>query len=71
MIIFVLIFNFVIKQNGIWFAISSNPGTYSTSNDPECHEDISEVDKFVVKLWKEHHEHKDHALAARLDKEAH
>jgi hypothetical protein len=48
----------------------TNPGTHSTSNDPEHHEDVSDVDKLVVKFWKEHHEHKDHALAARLDKAA-
>ena len=48
----------------------TNPGTHSTSNDPERHKDVSEVDKLAVKLWKEHHEHKDRALAACLDKEA-
>jgi hypothetical protein len=48
----------------------TNSGTHSTSNDPERHEDISEVDRLAVKLWKEHHEHRDRVLASRLDKEA-
>ncbi len=45
----------------------TNPGTtHSTSNDPEHHDGISEVDKLAEELWKEHHEHKDRALAACL-----
>jgi hypothetical protein len=48
----------------------TNPGTQYTSNDPERHEDVSEVDKLAEKLWKEHHKHKDCALAVRLDKQA-
>jgi hypothetical protein len=42
--------NQVLKAMEVRSGRVTNPGTHSTPYDPEHHEDVSEVDKFVVKL---------------------